>query len=138
MISRTLPILAALIVLAGCAAVPGTSGGIPGYYSNQPNGAPRFRIVQGVGGYKMSVFSGEGWIEGRPMKRLSEADNELKAIPWFAELVEAAWSIDGFLFLKFKPGAELGGEKLPTSYALAPGGYAYRVAAPTTKPRSTN
>jgi|GEM_PF-1431173 hypothetical protein len=138
MISRTLPVLVALIVLSGCATVPVTSGGISGYYSNQPNGVPRFRISQGIGGYKMSVFTGEGWTEGRPMKVASETEKELSAIPWFAQLVETAWSIDGFLFLKFKPGAELNGEKLPTSYALAPGGYAYRVAAPKSKSRSTN
>lgn len=138
MISRILPVLAAMIALAGCAAVPGAGGGITGYYSNQPNGAPRFRITQGVSSYQMSVAGGEGWTAARPMKRLSTNDQELKSVPWFASIVDAAWSIDGFTFLKFKSGAELSGEKLPTPYALAPGGFAYKVPAPGSQARSAN
>lgn len=128
MISRILPLFA-LLVLVGCETIPG-SGGIAGYYSNQPNGEPRIRITQGLGGYQLAVNNGTAWTPGRPLKRLSTANDDiLKTIPWLSEIVESAYGLDGFTFFKFKPNAQLGGEKLPTSYYLAPGGFAYRVSS---------
>lgn len=119
------------MALGGCAGVGSMSGGgISGYYANHPEGTARFRITQSMSGYEMAARDGDGWTKGRKLERLSTDDDALKRLPWLLDIIEAAYGVDGFAFIQFKQGATVGGDSLPTRYFLAPGGWAYRVAAP--------
>ncbi len=129
---KRLSLLLAALFLSGCSTVelPGTAR----YFSNQPNGAPFFRVTTGVGGSALSVIKPDGkWTKGHPMKPIGISEPPLSTVPGLAELVKSAYSVDDYAFLHFRSDATVGGRPVPSLYFLYPGGFAYPVSSSFTR-----
>jgi hypothetical protein len=99
------------------------------YYSNQPGGAPFFKVVSGLGGQGLSVVKPDGkWTPAHTMKPLGPNDPPLSTTPGLAALVKSAHRVDDYAFLEFKPDATVHGQPVPSRYFLYPGGFAYPVS----------
>jgi len=112
------------LALAGCSALemPGSAR----YFSNQPGGLPFLKIGASPGGPTLAVMNPDGsWSKPRVMKPVRADQPPISTTPGLAALVENAHRIDDYVFLEFKPDAQLHGRPLPSRYFLLPGGFAY-------------
>jgi hypothetical protein len=126
---RILSLLALLpLLLAGCSSMdfPGSAM----YFSNKPGGPPFLKFTPGVGAPMLAIYDGTQWTPERKMDVLKLNEPPITFTPELAPLLKAAYRIDSYLLLVFKPGAKVRGETLPSQYFLQPGGFAYVVPAP--------
>ncbi len=124
--SRFVLLAAFTLVLVNCSSieVPGSAR----YFSNQPGGAPFFKVASGVGGPSMAVQKDDGkWGRPHAMKPVGLQEPPLSTTPGLAALVKSAYRVDRFVFLEFRPDAKDHGRPLPSKYFLLPGGFAYVV-----------
>jgi hypothetical protein len=122
--ARLLSLAVVLLALAGCSTLetPGSAK----YFANRPGGLPFLKIASSMRGPTLAVLGPDGtWSKPRVMKSVRADQPPLSTTPGLAPLVENAHRIDEYVFLEFKPGAQVHGRPLPSRYFLLPGGFAY-------------
>jgi hypothetical protein len=117
-----------LLVLTGCSSMQMPGSAL--YLANRPDGDPFLRVTSGLGGPMLAVNEGATWTPPKKMEPMKLTEPPITLTPGLADILKAAYRIDSYQFLEFKPDAVVAGKTLPSRYYLMPGGFAYVVPAP--------